>query len=146
VGKAVGERLHWRSVVPAFVSILAELSPDDAKVLQYIYGVFLESFLKWRGKPAAERGAEWQKEISEKLTISTIATALKDDITLDVRFVATNLERLSLVGRKALEPSFSEKSIVFPTHFGLVFISACSSDPNAPSLNIEATADEREDA
>lgn len=119
------------TVFPAFASILAELSPTEARLLQRVHSLAVEvakvqSALE--GLPTAETNAQ----ITE-LTNHLLMPQLGDFLGVsehDVSLMCDNLERLKLLGASA-DPASDYMAMIFVrsarlSAFGAAFIAACT--------------------
>jgi hypothetical protein len=115
---------------PAFVGILSELSPREARLLSHVHEVRSEIARRVSNRKAqtAVSPEPYDEEqlnqmLGERLTLNTLAEELGYEGSLDMSLVVdlANLRRLSL-----LKPGGSA-SYLGLTVFGNAFIKACSS-------------------
>jgi hypothetical protein len=120
-------------VLPAFASILAELSPTEARLLERARSVIAriaDINQSVSGLPTAETNAQ-STELWSQLTMPQLG-AFVGVSESDVGLMCDNLERLKLLGASA-DPTSDYMPVVFVrmarlSAFGAAFIDACSID------------------
>jgi hypothetical protein len=121
------------TVLPAFASILAELSPLEARLLMKVQSVVSEIAKvnsSIRGLPTEETNAQ-ATELMSQLMMPQLGAFLELSET-DVALRCDNLERLKLLGASA-DPTSDYMPVVFVrsarlSAFGAAFIDACTTD------------------
>ena len=119
-------------VLPAFAGILSDLSPAEARLLERIFAVDIESaWLEETTRRAAEGDANQRlSTLRDESLIESLARYLRIDETR-VRLLCDNLERLKLIHDFASERD-GFKRCVSLTFFGFSFMEACTTHRPKP--------------
>ena len=122
------------AVLPAFVAILGELSPKEARLLEHIYRHSLEWAEHQKRHPInspmnTEGSHERGVELISALQQAGLLTAFADCEQTELLVYQANLERLNLIERGSYTGTAWEIELadwpITTTPFGNTFVAAC---------------------
>lgn len=126
--------LRPAAVLPAFVAILGELSPKEARLLEHIYRHSLEwadhqKRYPFNSPTNSEESNERGVQLISALQQSGLVTAFADCEGTELLVYQANLERLNLVERGSYASTAWEIEVadwpITTTPFGNAFVAAC---------------------
>ena len=130
--------MHSTTVLPAFVTILSELSPLEAKLLSHVYAVAIE-IDHVQNQPSGLGHFKRVSDLEEEFKLSRVAIYLDTDEPT-VALLCDNLERLALIG-PTVDPdsdlvTVSGRYWTAEPSIGVAFMEACSTPRPAQTVSL----------